>query len=151
MSIDRIRELLKIMETHDLAEIEVEEGDSKVRLRKQEGGLLPPGMHAPPSAATPGFPSAKGQAGKEAGTDATALIPIKSPIVGTFYKAPAPDAEPFVRVGTAIQNSTIVCIVEAMKVMNEVKAGIGGMIAEVLVENGEAVEYGQPLFLVKTA
>ncbi len=146
MSVDRIRELLEIMESHGLAELELQEGEFKVRLCKEQRQVAgaPAGAMAPLATSAYGEQASQGQA-----PDQTDLESIKSPIVGTFYMAPAPDAEAFVHMGSHVTEETIVCIVEAMKVMNEVKSGVCGVIAEVLVENGEAVEYGQPLFLVK--
>ena len=79
----------------------------------------------------------------------TGLTPIKSPIVGTFYASPSPDSAPFVAAGDKVSSDTIVCIIEAMKIMNEIKAEVAGTIEKVLIENGEPVEYGQPLFLVR--
>ena len=78
------------------------------------------------------------------------VVEIHSPMVGTFYRSPSPEAEPFVGVGSAVEEETVICIIEAMKVMNEIKAECTGQVVEILVENGEPVEYGQPVFLVKT-
>jgi acetyl-CoA carboxylase biotin carboxyl carrier protein len=103
-------------------------------------GAVHPGVAAVPSSGQP--------AGAAAIQD-TGLEQIKSPLVGTFYAAPSPDSEPFVEVGTKVESQTVVCIVEAMKVMNEIKAEINGTVVQILVKNGQAVEYGQPLFKVK--
>jgi len=148
MDLGRIQELLKLMESHDLAEIEVAEQDLKIRLRKKE--LVQTAAAAtPPSAARGSQPAAAGDSSAGlAGEADSNLQVITSPIVGSFYRAPSPDAEPFVEPGDPVEPDTVVCIVEAMKVMNEVKAEVSGTIQKVLVENGKPVEYGQPLFLV---
>ncbi len=147
MDLKRVRELLRLMEEHELAEIEVESKGLKIRLRKE--GL---GARDNPDAPVPASAS---RAAREAGAPEAAdpaeeanACTITSPIVGTFYRAPSPDAEQFVETGDPVEADTIVCIVEAMKVMNEVKAEVSGSILKALVENGNAVEYGQPLFLV---
>lgn len=148
MSKERIEELLRLMEAHGLAELELKDGDFSVRLSK--GAMLAAaapfvaaGLSPAPAAPVAGAPAAKASA---AGAD---LRQVKSPIVGTFYSAPAPDASPFVRIGDEVNEETVVCIVEAMKVMNEVKAEKSGVIKEILVENASPVEYGQPLFVIE--
>jgi acetyl-CoA carboxylase biotin carboxyl carrier protein len=143
-SIDRIKDLLALMRDNDLAELELREGEFRVALRRQTT-IAAPALPPPPAiapAAAPAAPSA-------GGLDATGLEPIKSPIVGTIYRGPTPDAPPFVNEGDAGEKNTVVCIIEAMKIMNEIKAGVDGRIERVLVESGEPVEYGQPLFLVR--
>ena len=148
--LDRVKELLKLMEAHGLAEIEFEEKDSKIRLKKQatvpEGpvALVAGAGPAPPVGA--GAPGAAAQAAEAAAGANTHTI--TSPIVGTFYRSPSPDAEPFVEAGDPVDPDAVVCIVEAMKVMNEVKAEVQGTVEKALVESGTAVEYGQPLFRV---
>lgn len=144
MSTERIEALLQLMESHELAELELEEGDFKVRLAKRVSGADLPMVVAPGGGAAP----AAAASAAEPEVDPN-LKPVESPIVGTFYRAPAPDAASFVDVGDTVDEDTVVCIVEAMKVMNEVRAGMRGTVAQVLVENGEPVEYGQPLFLVR--
>lgn len=154
----KIKELLALMEAHGLAEIELESKSVKIRLRKAD--------EAPPQipAGTPALLAAEGAAGNQprlAGSgpkaaetetvDSNKYHTIVSPIVGTLYRAPAPDAEPFVEPGDPVDEDTVVCILEAMKVMNEVKAEVVGTVAKVLIENGRPVEYGQPLFLVSKA
>ncbi|MDR1518859.1 MAG: acetyl-CoA carboxylase biotin carboxyl carrier protein [Planctomycetota bacterium] len=143
-SIDKIKDLLALMRDNDLVELELREGEFRVALRRQTTiaapAFPPPPVIAP--AAAPAAPAA-------GGLDATDLEPIKSPIVGTIYRGPTPDASPFVNEGDAVEKNTVVCIIEAMKIMNEIKAGVDGRIERVLVESGEPVEYGQPLFLVR--
>jgi len=150
MSVDRIKELLELMAEHDLVELEVEEGgEFKVKLKKPcaQMAVMPAAMPmAQMSQSQAGGPSPAQVAPAE---DDPNLVPIKSPIVGTFYSAPAPDADPFVKEGDKVSKDTIVCIVEAMKIMNEVKAEVSGTIEKILIENGEAVEYGAPIFMVR--
>lgn len=152
MSADRIQELLKLMEEHDLVELELEEGDFKLRVCKPQAQMMAaPAMMAPmapPQAAAPTAAPAPAPAEED---DMSGLTPIPSPIVGTFYRAPSPESDVFISEGSDVTESSVVCIVEAMKIMNEVKAGVKGKIAKILVENGEPVEYGQPLFMVKPA
>jgi acetyl-CoA carboxylase biotin carboxyl carrier protein len=150
-----IKYLVRLMGRHDLSEVDLREGDLRIRLRRgareQRAAALvlptggPAPSLAPPAAAaeqpTPAQTTPAADAGKK-------LIEIKSPTPGTFYSAANPDADPFVRVGTRIQPDTVVCIVEAMKVFNEIQAECSGVVVAILVENQQAVEYGQVLFKV---
>jgi len=143
------------MKEYDLVEMEVEEKDFSVALRKQGAfcaqPMMPVGYAQPMPMAAPapmqGQPAAQ-PAAPAAAAD-PGLVEIKSPIVGTFYRTPSPEADPFVKEGDKVQKDTVVCIIEAMKIMNEIKAEMDGAIERVLVESGEPVEYGQPLFLVR--
>ncbi len=145
----RVQELLRLMEEHGLAEIEVESKGLKVRLKKEsqrapdnpDAPALAPAVLAAPGVGAP-------ESGAAPGAEEADAYTITSPIVGTLYRAASPDAEHFIEVGDPVEADTVVCIVEAMKVMNEVKAEVSGSILKVLIENGTAVEYGQPLFLV---
>ncbi len=143
----KIAQLARLMAAHDLSEITLESEGEKLTLKRGRQGdaVLAPVLASPPVAAA--APAAPGQApaAAPAGTSATCIV---SPIVGTFYVAPAPDAPPFVKVGDTVTPETVVCIIEAMKVMNEIKAEMSGVIRRVLVENGTPVEFGQPLFEV---
>ena len=145
MKLDRIRELLNLMETHGLEELELEDKDFKVRLKKE--GASPP----PAPAATAGAQAGAAEAPAPATETPAGGFTIVSPIVGTFYRASSPDGEPFLEIGDPVEPETVICIVEAMKVMNEVKAEVRGSLEKAFVENGSAVEYGQPLFLVATS
>jgi acetyl-CoA carboxylase biotin carboxyl carrier protein len=143
----KVRRLVELMNEHELAEIDLRQADQRIRLRK--GGE--PIVTAIPAAPAPAAPAAAPAA--SAGAPAAAAPApaatgkvIKSPIVGTFYSSPSPDAAAFVKVGDQVGPDTVVCIVEAMKVFNEVPAEMSGKIVAVLVETGDAVEYGQPLF-----
>jgi acetyl-CoA carboxylase biotin carboxyl carrier protein len=141
MSTRRIRQLLKIMDVNDVVELEFEEPDFKIRLRKREDKVIsaPVAVQSVPTAPTPETPP----------KDEKEYFEIKSPMVGTFYKAANPDSEPFVKEGSLVEPDTVVCIVEAMKVMNEIKANVSGKIVEILSDNTQPVEYGQVLFKVQ--
>lgn len=141
--LDRLRELIEMMEKHGLTEVSLRRGDEKWRVRRGPQEVM---QVVPPSAATPNPPSAP-EAPTETKTDDSAEI--KSPTVGTFYAAPNPDDPPFVQVGTKVDPDTIVCIVEAMKVFNQIPAEVSGTITEILVNNGDPVEFGQPLYRVR--
>jgi acetyl-CoA carboxylase biotin carboxyl carrier protein len=149
--VKKVRRLIELMKEHDLAEVDLRQGDQRVRLKRgaepfvgmvaPSGGSAPqPAMNAPPAAER--IPQ-----GESHGAD---LAVIKSPMVGTFYGASSPEAPPFVKVGSHVGPDTIVCIIEAMKVFNEIPAEISGKVAAVLVENGAPVEFGQPLFKIDT-
>lgn len=150
-NLNRVKELVDLMSNNGLSEIELAEGDKKITLRR--GGAVahvpvaapvyaPAPVHTPAaSAPTVSAPAAK--------NEDEGLIPIKSPMVGTFYAAASPDAEPFGKIGNNVTPKTTVCIIEAMKVFNEIPAEVTGTIAKVLVTNGQVVDFGQTLFLVK--
>lgn len=143
----KVRELIGLMKENDLIEIEISDGDKKIHLKRpqqQAVQMVSSPLPAPAPAAELQKPKTETARQEEAG-----LLEIKSPIVGTFYAAPNPDAPPYVNVGDKVKPDTVVCIVEAMKVMNEIKAEIAGTIVEVLVKDGQSVEYGQPLFKVR--
>ena len=148
-----IKRLVGLMNEHDLSEIDLRDGQARLRLRRgprrvsppPAAVVLPPTAPATASAAPSPAPAAK----EEPARPARALIEIKSPTPGTFYAKPNPDAEPYVRVGSRVTPSTVVCIIEAMKVMNEIKAEAKGVITQVLVENAKPVEFGQPLFKIR--
>jgi acetyl-CoA carboxylase biotin carboxyl carrier protein len=159
MALDRITELLKLMQQHELTELELKEKDFSIRLVKDSRhGVAAPATVVVSSGsgqahAIPMMP--KGAAGAESpageGAVPDGLVEITSPIVGTFYRAPSPDADAFVEVGTHVDPEMPICIIEAMKVMNEVKAEVSGVIRKVLVDSGQPVEFGQPIFLVEPA
>ena len=148
MDLKELKALLRLMEGNDVEELEVEEGGRRVRIRRRPvpGRVPPAAMNPAPPAATasPLPPTA-------AAAETAGLIPVESPMVGTFYRAPAPGAEPYVKEGDLIQKGTVVCIIEAMKLMNEIEAEVKGRIARILAENGQPVEFGQTLFLIEPA
>jgi len=148
----RIKELVELMKANDLVELEIADGDSKILLKRPQpvGPTITQISPLPASTTTPAIPVEQpAHAQTPADEQDKGLAEIKSPIVGTFYSAPSPDSKPYVAVGSEVGPDTVVCIVEAMKVMNEIKAETSGTIVEILCETGEAVEYGQVLFKVK--
>ena len=145
MDVDRIGpvldRLLGLMREHELAELEVESED--LRIRALKAGACPSTSVAPaarPATVPPG-PAAVGR-------EPIATV-VEAPVVGTFYRAGAPDAAPFVEVGDPVEAGDVLCVIEAMKLMNDIKAEFAGEVAEILAENGQAVEYGQPLFAIR--
>ena len=144
--VKKVRRLIELMKEHDLSELDLKQADNRVRIRR--GGEVvaysAPAMAMPrPAAAEPAAASAPAASAADA-----RMLVIKSPMVGTFYKASGPDAAPFVKVGDRIGPEKTVCIVEAMKVFNEIPAGVSGQVVAILVENGAPVEFGQPLIKV---
>ena len=150
-----LQSLLDLMTRYDLLEIELESEGRKIRVRRGDPDgsrhvfysaapplpAMVPGQPAPAAVAAPGASPAPAAASN--------LRDVASPMVGTFYRAASPEAEPFVKEGDIVDAETVLCIIEAMKVMNEIPAGISGVVREILVKNGESVEYGQPLFRVE--
>lgn len=149
----KIEELIEIMKNNDLAEIEISHGDEKISLKRaqpqQPTTVAVPivGSESAPAQVPPTPADLSRVSGPRQQEELTA---IKSPIVGTFYATPSPESEPYVEIGSHVEPQTVVCIVEAMKVMNEIRAETTGTIVEILVTNGQAVEYGQVLFRVKS-
>ena len=155
LDIDTLRSLIKLMADNGLNELELEEEGKRIHLRRGDEHRAHPAAvvmphvasHAMPSAApaapTPAAPAAK------PGAPPPGVKEIKSPMVGTFYRSPSPDAAAFADVGDKITEDSVLCIIEAMKVMNEIKAETRGTIARILVEDGKPVQYGQPLFELK--
>jgi len=152
----KIKELIEMMKENDLAEVEIKHGDDKIFLKRSQP--QPPAITAVPviaphvSSALSGANAAQASVTEAASSgpqQKTNLVEIKSPLVGTFYATPSPDSEPYVELGSPVTSQTVVCVIEAMKVMNEIKAETTGTIAEILVTNGQAVEFGQVLFRVK--
>jgi len=153
MDVRDLKKVVQIMNDNDLVEVEIEEEGKRLRLRKQEAAaptMMAALPAAAPVAAAPAAPAAGGAPAAEAPADDTAgLHTITAPMVGTFYSAPSPDADAYAEVGTKVGPESVVCILEAMKVMNEIKAECSGEIVKVCVQNAEAVEYGQALYMVK--
>ena len=154
MTIDEIRELISVVNDSGIAELEVQRGENRVRIRRQQRearvGFAPievQGMtgHAPaPSAAAPAPVAAAAPAPAAANETL-----VKSPIVGTFYEGPSPGSPPFVRIGETVQPGTVLCIIESMKLMNEIEAESAGVVTSKLVGNGQPVEYGEALFAIR--
>jgi acetyl-CoA carboxylase biotin carboxyl carrier protein len=150
MELEEINRIIDLMNAHGLSEFELEENGVRIMIKKGAAGpvihtvqaVAPPGMmpaESKPSAA----PTAAAQAEK------ANIVEVKAPFVGTFYRAPSPDAEPYVQEGQEVNPETVLCIVEAMKVMNEIKAEVRGVVREILVENAHPVQYGQSLFKIE--
>ena len=145
--VKRIRRLVELMNEHELAEIDLRQADQRIRLRK--GGEPVVTVSTPrPAAATAGEAAAAGGAPSAAAADSADLAIIKSPMIGTYYSSASPESPPFVKVGDHVGPTTTVCIIEAMKVFNEIPAEVSGLVVAVLLENGEPVEFGQPLFKI---
>jgi acetyl-CoA carboxylase biotin carboxyl carrier protein len=146
LNLDQLRELIQLLDEANLTEIEVERDDDRIRIRREP---------APATALAPARTDSRGAAQAAQSTAAEAAqdggIFVTSPFVGTFYRAPSPEDDPFVEVGDRIAPGQVLCIVEAMKLMNEIEADMEGEIAEILVENGKPVEYGDRLFRIETA
>ena len=153
MNIKEIKELLELMAEHNVSEIEIEKDNAKIKLRKLPNGqvvmntapqmMAPAGTvmsaPAPAAAAAPAAPAALEEG----------VTIVRSPMVGTFYAAPAPDQPAYVSVGKVVKDGDVLCIIEAMKLMNEIKSELGGTVIEVLVQNGQTVEYDQPIMKIK--
>ena len=158
MDFDEIKQILEMMREHDIAEFELERDNVKLRLRKTaaghwtampsapQGQYLPPMPPPAPTAAAP----ADGGAVIGAADETLDLAVVKSPIVGTFYRASEPGAKPFAEVGDTVRKGQVLCIIEAMKLMNEINAECDGEVVKVYVENGHAVQYGERLFAIRT-
>jgi acetyl-CoA carboxylase biotin carboxyl carrier protein len=170
VNLDELRELIALLRENGLAELELERQDFRVRLRREGLAAAPPVQYAEPvaaNAANPGPAPAVQPApvgnqttatptaahpGADAATEASQdqdLHIIPSPIVGTFYRSPSPTAEAFVKIGSNVEPDSVVCIIEAMKLMNEIQAETAGEVVKIYVENGQPVEYGQPLFGIR--
>lgn len=167
MNLDEIKELMDALAERDIQEFELERGDEKVRIRRgsSDDGNRPPYVIVAPGVTAPQIteiPSPAGQqppkpldppAESAAPPDSSdaGLEQVNSPIVGTFYEAPSPDAEPFVEVGDKVIVGQVLCIIEAMKLMNEIEAEVAGTIEKRLVSNGQPVEYGEALFAIRSS
>ena len=164
IDLDFIEGLIRAIDQSGLDSIEIERGGTRIRMAKSPSGTVvaapavpappvPTGPAAPPqvAAAPPSAPAAEPAAEAPPETAPSNLADVTSPMVGTFYRAPAPDAPPYVQVGSRVSTGDTLCIIEAMKLMNELEAEMSGTIAEILVENAEPVEYGQPLFRIEPA
>jgi len=159
MNLKEIKELIEFLIEKDVAEFELERGDVKVRVKRGQSVLYAPvpspvASHFPPASsvlapgahATPATPA--GSAPAEAAEEELHLV--KSPIVGTYYESPSPGSPPFVKPGDRVTQGQVLCIVEAMKLMNEIESDVAGEVVKILVSNGQPVEYGQALFAVRT-
>jgi acetyl-CoA carboxylase biotin carboxyl carrier protein len=147
-----IKAIIDLMKKNSITEFELERQDSKIRLKRGLNGNTPSVQYDEPAIAgisSPVLPAVGMSPVAAPNLAATGEIDIKSPMIGTFYRAPSPEAGNYAEIGTEVNADTIVCIIEAMKVMNEIKAEVKGVVTQVLVENGKPVEFGQPLFKVR--
>jgi acetyl-CoA carboxylase biotin carboxyl carrier protein len=162
MTVDEIRELIQLVSETAISELEVQRGESRVRIKRStapEGQMAAPVYYPAPTQPAPGYaagPSPQALASQQPPTppkseptaDAAVKL-VKSPIVGTFYECPSPGSPPFVRVGETVQAGRVICIIESMKLMNEIEAEFAGVIESKLVPNGQPVEYGEALFSIR--
>jgi len=160
MDLNQLREILDLVRTHELSEFEVEQDGLKLKIRRNAAGVpvvampaLAPtnssGPAAAPTAVPPAAPLAAAASGDAADVDLELAV-VKSPIVGTFYRSPEPSASPFVEIGTQVKKGQVLCIIEAMKLMNEIDSEYDGEIVNVYVESGQPVQYGERLFAIRT-
>jgi acetyl-CoA carboxylase biotin carboxyl carrier protein len=156
---EELRELIALLRDNQLAELELENEGFRVRLRRDSSGSsyvadvlqpAPAPVPAPAAAPAPAGPTHPGTQATTAASQDQDLHIIPSPIVGTFYRSPSPNADPFVKIGSNVEPESVVCIIEAMKLMNEIQAEATGEVVKIYVENGQPVEYGQPLFGIKS-
>jgi len=138
-----VTELVELAVKHDLAELEVEQGGARIRVVRERGAVAAPAPRV--EGAAPAAPQVVPVAEPAL---AAHLVKVEAPMVGTFYRASAPEAAPYVQEGDVVKEGQVLCIIEAMKLMNEIEAKVAGRIARVLVDNGQPVEFGQPLFLI---
>jgi len=143
--VELTRRLAGVLAELGLSEIEIESGDVRVRVQRAVAPVVAAAVTASPVAPSVAAPAERPLV---ADVVSPALVTLEAPMVGTFYRAPSPTADPFVNEGDMVKESQVLCIIEAMKLMNEIESKVGGRIAKILVENGQAVEYGQPLFLI---
>lgn len=156
IKLDTLKELVRLMVDNDLTEMDLQDEQESVSLRRghppvASGPVMYAHAPAPGAHASPASPAASGGGAPPAGDADAGLIAIESPMVGTFYSAASPDSPPFTKPGTQVTPDSVVCIIEAMKVFNEIKAEKSGVVEKILVKNGEPVEFGQKLFLVRPA
>jgi acetyl-CoA carboxylase biotin carboxyl carrier protein len=149
MTMQEIKELLDLFNASGVGELELQRGEDRIRIRKAGDAAEMVARRAPaPSADASAEAAPQPAAGPEPPKEESGLVPVKSPIVGTYYDSPSPGAEPFVKVGDSVEPGQVLCIIESMKLMNEIEAEVAGVIAAKLVENGRPVEYGEALFAI---
>lgn len=158
IDIRKLKELVRLMVANDLTELDLRDADEQVTLRRSGPAQAPQVVHAPAPmyAAPPAAPAAASApastaapAAEKPADDHAGLHRIESPMVGTYYASPNPDSPPFIKVGDHVTPDTVVCLIEAMKIFNEIKAECSGRVEKILIKNRDAVEFGQPLFVIK--
>jgi acetyl-CoA carboxylase biotin carboxyl carrier protein len=157
MDIRKVKKLIELLEESGVSEIEIKEGEESVRISRHPTGVVH-AFAAPPAYAPPPPAAAAAPSGAASGPAATAAAPaaahspdsiVTAPMVGTFYAAPAPGAKPFVEIGSEVKQGEVLCIIEAMKMMNQIESDKAGRVVSVLVKNGDPVEFGQTLFIIE--
>ncbi|MEW6052403.1 MAG: acetyl-CoA carboxylase biotin carboxyl carrier protein [Nitrospirota bacterium] len=142
MEFEDLKELIELVKDTDITEIQVEKEGSKVKIKREKiFSSLDMAVHK--------TPAMREKISAESEDETQRLVTVTSPIVGTFYRSPTPDASPFVEVGMKVSKGQVLCIIEAMKLMNEIESDVDGLVVKILVENGQPVEYGEPLFLIE--
>lgn len=149
MDLRKLKKLIDLVQDSGIAELEITEGEEKVRITSKLAGQA---IYASPQMMAPAMQPAAASAPVAATADAEPAEPeghvVKSPMVGTFYRTPSPNAKSFVEVGQTVKDGETLCIIEAMKLMNEIESDVAGVVKAILIENGQPVEYGQPLFII---
>ncbi len=153
MDIRKVKKLIELLEESDVEELEIQEGEESVRISRRRGDTVAMAAPAPAPAPQPQAPQPQSGGGDETSGEKTEPDEpqghlVRSPMVGTFYRAPSPTADAFVEVGQSVHSGDALCIVEAMKMMNQIEADISGTVSQILVEDGEPVEYDQPMFVI---
>jgi len=155
MDIRKVKKLIELLDETGVAEIEIKEGEESVRISRHPTGavhtMAPPSyVYAPPAAAAPAAPAAAAPAPSAApAAKPSADQSVTAPMVGTFYASPAPGAKAFVEIGAEVKQGDVLCIIEAMKMMNQIESDKAGRVVSILVKNGDPVEFGQPLFIIE--
>lgn len=151
MDIRKVKKLIELLEDSDVAEIEIKEGEESVRISRGQTQVLPAPVVNQPAPTISQTPSSPPTATTASSTEEPALPPgtiVESPMVGTFYRSPTPDAKPFVEVGQSVAKGETLCIIEAMKILNQIESEVNGTVRAILIENGQPVEYGEPLIVI---
>ncbi|MBI5410318.1 MAG: acetyl-CoA carboxylase biotin carboxyl carrier protein [Nitrospirae bacterium] len=148
MELDEIKKLIELLKETDITELQLEREGSKLKIKREK---FLSSFEAFQPVKQPAAASKPVEERAEAAVEEKKLVTIPSPIVGIFHRAPSPEAPPFVEAGSAVKKGQVLCIVEAMKLMNEIESDTDGVISKILVENGQPVEYGEPLFLIEPA
>jgi acetyl-CoA carboxylase biotin carboxyl carrier protein len=156
MNLKELKELIELVQNSGVSELELERGGVKVRIRKDGGSAPVPAAPSGPASVAPALaerataPARPQPAASEAAPmEAEGGMTVKSPIVGTFYRAPSPDAEPYVEAGAVVKKGQVLCVIEAMKLMNEIESEHDGKVVRILAENAQPVEFGEPLFVIE--
>jgi acetyl-CoA carboxylase biotin carboxyl carrier protein len=151
LNITEVRKLIKLVQSSDVTEIEITEGESSIRISRQSSVAAPVAFAAPQMAAAPAASPVSETTSTSADNDTAREHVVNSPMVGTFYRSPGPDTDAFVNEGDHVKKGQTLCIIEAMKLMNEIEAEYAGVVTEILVDNATPLEYGQPIFVITPA